>query len=60
MLSWEPSFPGNNCSVILGATVTLSWERLFLCPVNLIRGVVEGGGFVGPVQALVFLEMFLA
>ena len=31
----------------------------FLHSVNLIRGVVEGKGFVRPVQALVFLETFL-
>ena len=31
-------------------------ELVFLCPVNLIRGVVEGEGFIRPVQAFMFLE----
>ena len=34
-------------------------ELVFLRPVNLIRGVVKGKGFVRPVQVLVFLETFL-
>ena len=33
-------------------------KLVFLHPVNLVRGVVEGKGFVRPVQALVFLETF--
>ena len=31
----------------------------FLYPMNLIRGMVEGKGSVRPVQAFMFLEMFL-
>jgi len=36
-----------------------AWELVFLCPMNLIRGVVEGKGCIRPVQALVYLETFL-
>ena len=35
------------------------FDLVSLCPVNLIRGMVEGEGFVRLVQAFVFLEMFL-
>ena len=31
---------------------------VLLCPGNLIRSMVKGEGFVRPVQAFVFLEMF--
>ena len=34
-------------------------ELIFLCSVNLIRGVVEGEGLVRLVQAFVLLETFL-
>jgi len=33
-------------------------ELVFLCPVNLIRGVVRGEGFIRLVQALAFPETF--
>ena len=35
-----------------------AWEQLFLRSVNLIRGVVEGEGFIRPVQAFVFWNRF--
>ena len=34
-------------------------ERLLLCLMNLIRAVVEGEGFVRPVQAMVLLDLYL-
>ena len=34
------------------------FELVFLCPMNLIRGVVEGKDFVRPVLTFVFLKRF--
>ena len=38
---------------------SIAQELTFLCPRNLIRGVVKGEDFVRPVQAFMFQETFL-
>jgi len=51
----------NELQIILLVTKSWAkaWELVFLCPMNLIGGMVEGEGFVRLVQAFMFLKTFL-